>query len=80
MTSYIVCLHAAQFMGVVEEAGADVKKVQKGQRYVCCFDIGLRGLLLLQAPAVLLLHAQQPLQHDLRPLWPQAWRLLRCGD
>ena len=27
-------------MGVVEEVGAEVKKVQKGQRYVCCFDIG----------------------------------------
>ena len=40
MTSYIVCLHAAQFMGVVEEVGADVRKVKKGERYVCCFDIG----------------------------------------
>ena len=29
-----------QFMGVVEEVGADVKKVKKGERYVCCFDIG----------------------------------------
>ena len=28
-----------QFMGVVEEVGADVKKVKAGQRYVCCFDI-----------------------------------------
>ena len=27
-------------MGVVEEVGADVKKVKKGERYVCCFDIG----------------------------------------
>ena len=33
-------LHATQFMGVVEEVGADVKKVKKGERYVCCFDIG----------------------------------------
>ena len=29
-----------QFMGVIEEVGADVKKVKVGQRYVCCFDIG----------------------------------------
>ena len=27
-------------MGVVEEVGADVKKVKKGERYVACFDIG----------------------------------------
>jgi len=34
-----LCLWYVQFMGVVEETGTDVKKVQKGQRYVCCFDI-----------------------------------------
>lgn len=33
-------------------------------------------MLLLQAQPVLLLHALQPLQHDLRPLRPQAGRLL----
>ena len=27
-------------MGVIEEVGADVKKVKVGQRYVSCFDIG----------------------------------------
>ena len=27
-------------MGIVEEVGADVKKVKRGERYVCCFDIG----------------------------------------
>ena len=27
-------------MGVIEEVGADVRKVKVGQRYVSCFDIG----------------------------------------
>ncbi|CAK0784556.1 hypothetical protein CVIRNUC_007760 [Coccomyxa viridis] len=29
-----------EFMGVIEEVGADVRKVKVGQRYVSCFDIG----------------------------------------
>lgn len=34
-----IILICAQFMGVIEEVGSEVKKVKKGGRYVCCFDI-----------------------------------------
>ena len=66
-------LHACSSWELWKRLGRDVKKVQKGQRLCVLLRHQLRGVLLLPAPAVQLLHAQQPLQYDLRACTATSW-------